>query len=314
MSLVYLKALMCVWGIFWNVLIISAILKDRVLRNSSTFLLLSLHFFASTIDVGSRLVFDVPSEILNRPLFRLSVNYDDFPTKSFHFTTYSCWFIQLYSLIAIAASHILAVYGTIYYARFTQKKTIIAIVGIVLLSMLSVCYLWSPNFPILFHPEFWGWTEERNWPLVNFFFYLNYVVQGIVFFCLALTDILIVYKLSTIKESVFSEKSVTVAPPQMMEKMQVSVVNSGTAALAPRRTTRVSTELKVSINFIIVSLFLLIQTLIYNICTLYEDNKLCLFLLFIAPIFRGSKCLAYLVSGSALRNAIVNLVLCRKQF
>uniref|UniRef100_A0A1I7TJF4 7TM_GPCR_Srx domain-containing protein n=1 Tax=Caenorhabditis tropicalis TaxID=1561998 RepID=A0A1I7TJF4_9PELO len=313
MSLVYLKALMCVWGIFWNVLIVAAILKDRVLRNSSTFLLLSLHFFACTIDVGSRLVFDVPSEILNRPLFRLSKNYDDIPTKSFHFTTYSCWFIQLYSLIAIAASHILAVYGTLYYARFTQKKTIIVIVFIVFLSMLSVCYLWSPEFPIIFHPEFWGWTEERNKPLVDFFFYLNYVVQGIVFLCLALTDILIVYKLSTIKESAFSEKSATVAPPQMMEKMQVSVVNSGNT-LAPRRTTKVSTELKVSINFIIVSLFLLTQTLIYNICTLYQDNPLCLFLLFIAPIFRGSKCLAYLVSGSALRNAIVNLIMCRKQF
>uniref|UniRef100_A0A1I7TJF5 7TM_GPCR_Srx domain-containing protein n=1 Tax=Caenorhabditis tropicalis TaxID=1561998 RepID=A0A1I7TJF5_9PELO len=302
MSLVYLKALMCVWGIFWNVLIVAAILKDRVLRNSSTFLLLSLHFFACTIDVGSRLVFDVPSEILNRPLFRLSKNYDDIPTKSFHFTTYSCWFIQLYSLIAIAASHILAVYGTLYYARFTQKKTIIVIVFIVFLSMLSVCYLWSPEFPIIFHPEFWGWTEERNKPLVDFFFYLNYVVQGIVFLCLALTDILIVYKLSTIKESAFSEKSAT-----------VSVVNSGNT-LAPRRTTKVSTELKVSINFIIVSLFLLTQTLIYNICTLYQDNPLCLFLLFIAPIFRGSKCLAYLVSGSALRNAIVNLIMCRKQF
>ncbi|CAL2050225.1 hypothetical protein CAEBREN_13647 [Caenorhabditis brenneri] len=305
MSYVYLKALMCVWGMFWNILIIAAILKDRVLRNSSTFLLLSLHFFACTIDVGSRLVFDVPSEILNRPLFRLSVNYDDFPTKSFHFTTYTCWFIQLYSLIAIAASHILAVYGTLYYARFTQKKTIIVIIFIVFLSMLSVCYLWSPEFPIIFHPEFWGWTEERNKPLVNFFFYLNYVVQGIVFFCLALTDILIVYKLSTIKESVFSnEKSATVSV----------VVNSGNQALAPRRSKGVSTELKVSINFIIVSLFLLVQTLIYNICTLYEDNTLCLFLLFIAPIFRGSKCLAYLVSGSALRNAIGNLIRCRKQY
>ncbi|PIC18611.1 hypothetical protein B9Z55_024444 [Caenorhabditis nigoni] len=314
MSFVYLKALMCVWGMFWNLLINAAILNDRVLRNSSTFLLLALHFFACTVDVGSRLVFDVPSEILNRPLFRLSVNYDDFPTKLFHFTTYSCWFIQLYSLIAIAASHILAVYGTLYYARFTQKKTIIVIIAIIFLSMLSVCYLWSPEFPIIFHPEFWGWSETRGKPLVNFFFYLNYVVQGIVFFCLALTDILIVYKLSTIKESVFaSEKSATVAPPQM-EMMQVSVVNSGNAVLAPRRTTRVSTELKVSINFIIVSLFLLIQTLIYNICTLYEDNNLCLFLLFIAPIFRGSKCLAYLVSGSALRNAIANLVLCRKKF
>lgn len=75
MQLVYLKALMCVWGIFWNVLIVAAILKDKVLRNSSTFLLLSLHFIACTVDVGSRLVFDVPSELLNRPLFQLSKNY-----------------------------------------------------------------------------------------------------------------------------------------------------------------------------------------------------------------------------------------------
>lgn len=167
---------------------------------------------------------------------------DDFPTKLFHFTTYSCWFIQLYSLIAIAGSHILAVYGTLYYARFTQKKTIFAIIGIVFLSMLSVCYLWSPEFPIIFHPEFWGWTEERNKPLVNFFFYLNYVVQvlktgridknyifpvqGIVFFCLGLTDILIVYKLSTIKESVFSnEKSATVSNKTYTIKISFSIQN-----------------------------------------------------------------------------------------
>lgn len=83
MSLVYLKALMCIWGIFWNVLIVAAILKDRVLRNSSTFLLLSLHFVACTVDVGSRLVFDVPSEILNRPLFRLSVNYGNYIDSTF---------------------------------------------------------------------------------------------------------------------------------------------------------------------------------------------------------------------------------------
>uniref|UniRef100_A0A8R1DTQ8 7TM_GPCR_Srx domain-containing protein n=1 Tax=Caenorhabditis japonica TaxID=281687 RepID=A0A8R1DTQ8_CAEJA len=93
--------------------------------------------------------------------------------------------------------------------------------------------------------------------------------------------------------------------------MQVSVVNSG-STLAPKRH-RERTELKVSINFIIVSLFLLCQTLIYIVCPLY-NSEFAHFLLFIAPIFRGSKCLAYLVSGSALRNAIVDLVKCRKHF
>ncbi|CAI5454971.1 unnamed protein product [Caenorhabditis angaria] len=298
METVYLKALMCIWGIFWNLLIVVAIYTDSVLRKSSTFLLLSAHFIACAIDVGSRLVFDVPSEILNRPLFRLSQNYTDFPTKLFHFTTYSGWFFQLYTLIAIAFSHIVAVYVSLYYAKMNPKKTIYLIFALILLSMFSVSYLWG-NFPILFYTEFWGWSEDRTQPWVQFFFNLNYVVQAIVFFCLFLADVMIIYKISSIKKSAV-ERSVT-----------VSAVNQPTNSSFSR--SKISTELKVSLNFIIVSLFLLTQTLIYNICTLY-DTPLCLFLLFIAPIFRGSKCLAYLVSGSALRTAIKNLIFCRKQF
>uniref|UniRef100_A0A1I7XFP3 7TM_GPCR_Srx domain-containing protein n=1 Tax=Heterorhabditis bacteriophora TaxID=37862 RepID=A0A1I7XFP3_HETBA len=142
------------------------------------------------IDIGARLLYDYPSELIGKPIAGQPY------TIIKHVLCNGGWFSQLFLLQCVAISHL------VEYRNFKMKNVIIicgCIIGTAFITGGFVLLL--PNMGFVFNEKSFTWYEDLRYPGMVVHIWYNWIVQAFTLLILTITDIAILWKVITLRLS-----------------------------------------------------------------------------------------------------------------
>ncbi|WKY13926.1 hypothetical protein Q1695_004620 [Nippostrongylus brasiliensis] len=270
-----------------DLLIIYVVLKSGEIRRQLILHTIFLEMIMDTAVYVNTIVHDVPSYALRRDVFpnRIAASIS---------VLILCvqWFSQLFVLLFLSIFHFIAVFCSSHFRRITSGNIVTVNIVIVAIGISLTVPLYTKYCGFVFNTGGYFWYFDPSKPYNHIYVIFNFALQIACGAVVILADGLIIYKIVRLRASASVGK---------VSNNQSLVSNRSIG----RRKPRISKEMRLAINFLLLSAGFLAMTLCYN---LLDGNNVFLdFFIKLTSNLNLSKWAIYCLGSESIRRLLFGL-------
>ncbi|KAK5973224.1 hypothetical protein GCK32_002046, partial [Trichostrongylus colubriformis] len=270
-----------------DILIIFVAVRTGEIRKH---LVLNIIFLSMGLDILEYLnyiIHDIPSYTLDMDIFQnTEVIYVSILILCCQ------WFAQLFVLLALSLIHFIAIFFPSQFRTISAKSIYVVNLIIIAIGIFLSIPLLTPYCGFAYNPQGHYWSFDMSKPYTYIYKSFNNLLQIVCVVAVVLVDIIIIWKIYQLRSS--SNRNTF----------------KSTITANSRKDRRISSEMRLALNFLFLSACFLAQTLLFNF-PLGSGLLSTLFSKLIAKL-NLAKWAIYSFGSAAVRNGILRLLRCKR--
>uniref|UniRef100_A0A7I4YX82 G_PROTEIN_RECEP_F1_2 domain-containing protein n=1 Tax=Haemonchus contortus TaxID=6289 RepID=A0A7I4YX82_HAECO len=244
------------------------------------------------------IIHDVPSYIMDEDLYKT-------PQQAYlsALSIVLQWYSQLFALVVLSVLHFIAAFYPTNFRTISLRHMHMINLFIVLVSILLAVPMFTPWCGYSYSIQSHNWFFDLSKPYSYVWWIWNIVLQTICAVVMAGADVAIIWKIRVLRIAVTKRKQISSSHPTANSVTE-------TKSNKEQRTQRINREIRLAINFLLLSACFLIMTIAWNL-PLRQEMWYDLFLKFTTNL-NLSKWAIYTLGNAKIRQGFLRLCRCRQ--